>query len=264
MKGIQQLLDVMQSLRDPEQGCPWDRQQDWKSLIPYTLEEAYEVADAIERDDSQDVKSELGDLLFQVVFYAQIAHEQNLFAFDDVAQAISDKLIRRHPHVFAGVNVADAESQTRAWEQHKQREREAKANKDGQQPSHLDDVSRSLPAIMRAEKLQRRAARVGFDWPDEQGVLDKVVEELDELKQALQKPDAPQHIHEEMGDLLFTCVNLARHLGVNAEMSLRDANHKFEQRFRSMEQLLLEQGTAIEQADPDRMEAAWNQVKLKS
>lgn len=261
MASIDKLLDVMSSLRDPETGCPWDRQQDFTSLIPFTIEETYEVADAIERQDFDDLKTELGDLLFQVVFYSQLAREQQLFDFSDVAEAISEKLIRRHPHVFADSQVKDAEDQSVQWEKFKQVERHKKASEKGEQAGVLDNVSRTLPAMMRAEKLQRRAARVGFDWPDIQGVFDKVSEELEELKQELIASGSQQRISEEVGDLLFSCINLARHAGVDAELSLRHANQKFETRFRGVERVLANKGKEVADAALDELENAWQQVK---
>lgn len=262
MDSLQQLLQVMQALRDPIKGCPWDREQTSQSLIPYTLEETYEVVDAIESGDSEELKNELGDLLFQIVFYAQIASEQGQFDFADIADAIAGKLIRRHPHVFADEKISDAASQTIAWEQHKQQERQQKANAQGQLASHLDNVSRALPALTRAEKLQKRAARIGFDWPEIQGVFSKVEEELAELQAELVAETVESHrLQDELGDLLFSCVNLARHLGVNPESSLRQANQKFERRFRAMETSAHQSGSELAQLDVESMEQLWQQVK---
>ncbi len=260
MHAIEQLLEVMRALRDPQHGCPWDRQQDFQSLIPYTLEEAYEVADAIERNDLPELKSELGDLLFQIVFYAQLADEQQQFNFADIAAAISDKLIRRHPHVFADATFDSAEQQTEAWEAIKQQER---ADKAGAEPvSCLDGVSRTLPSMMRAEKLQKRAAREGFDWPEITGVLDKVAEELQEVREELaQQPQQPARLEAEIGDLFFSCINLARHAGVDAEQALRKANLKFEQRLRAVEAGARDQGRQLAELDIAEMEALWQQAK---
>ncbi|MDH5181299.1 MAG: nucleoside triphosphate pyrophosphohydrolase [Gammaproteobacteria bacterium] len=245
-------------MRNPAGGCPWDLEQTYRTIVPHTIEEAYEVADAIERNDYDELKSELGDLLFQVVFYAQLAKEENRYTFDDIVTAVCDKLERRHPHVFGEVTVKDAASQTKHWEAIKAEERKQKADHDAQPHSALDGIAHTLPAMTVAEKLQKRAARVGFDWPDEQGVFDKLHEEIDELKQAWRDPVLRQ---EELGDLLFTCVNLARHAGVESETTLRQSNRKFEQRFRCMEQHLQQQGTDVNQADTDTMEASWQAVK---
>ncbi|MDH3947583.1 MAG: nucleoside triphosphate pyrophosphohydrolase [Gammaproteobacteria bacterium] len=260
MSAIEHLLEIMRRLRDPQAGCPWDREQTYRSLAPHTLEEAYEVADAIEQDDLDHLPDELGDLLFQVVFYAQIGQEEGRFNFEDVAQGISDKLVRRHPHVFADAAIDSAEEQTQAWEEHKRQERDRKATNG--QASALEGVSLALPALVRAAKLQRRAARVGFDWPDVEGVIAKVREELAELESELQVDAAPERLAEELGDLLFSCVNLARHLKVDPEAVLRTANLKFEQRFRHMEAVLQASG-GIEQASLQEMDAAWEAVKLQ-
>ena len=258
MSAIQQLLEVMRRLRDPRTGCPWDREQNYHSLVPYTLEEAYEVADAIEQNDLEHLPDELGDLLFQVVFYAQIGQEQGRFDFENVAQRISDKLVRRHPHVFADDVIDSAEEQTHAWEQHKRRERDRKAG--AEQVGILDGVSLALPALVRAAKLQRRAAGAGFDWTQVDGVLAKVREELAEIEVELQAGSVPERLAEEVGDLLFSCVNLARHLQVEPEAALRTANLKFEQRFRQVESVLQAVG-GVEQATLAEMDAAWEAVK---
>ena len=260
MSAINQLLEIMRRLRDPQAGCPWDQEQTYRTLVPHTLEEAYEVADAIEQDDLQHLPDELGDLLFQVVFYAQIGKEEDRFDFEDVAQGISDKLVRRHPHVFADVVIDSAEEQTRAWEDHKRQERDRKAGNG--QASTLEGVSLALPALVRAAKLQRRAARVGFDWPDVEGVIAKVREELAELESELQADAVPERLAEELGDLLFSCVNLARHLIVEPEAALRTANLKFEQRFSHIEAVLQASG-GIEQASLQEMDAAWEAAKLR-
>ena len=260
MSAINQLLEVMRRLRDPQAGCPWDREQTYRSLVPHTLEEAYEVADAIEQDDLQHLPDELGDLLFQVVFYAQIAQEEGRFDFEDVARGICDKLVRRHPHVFADATIDSAEEQTQAWEEHKRRERDRKATQ--AQAGTLEGVSLALPALVRAAKLQRRAARVGFDWPEVEGVFAKVREELAELDTELQAEATPERLAEELGDLLFSCVNLARHLNVEPEAALRTANLKFEQRFRHIEAELQASG-GVEQASLQEMDAAWEAAKQR-
>lgn len=246
----------MGQLRDPNNGCPWDKQQTFKTIVPHTIEEAYEVADTIERGNLDDLCDELGDLLFQVVFYAQLASETGRFDFADVVDGIVDKLERRHPHVFGDVEIDDVTTQTQHWEKLKADERKTKADKESH--SLLDGIALALPAMQTAEKLQKRAAQTGFDWPDWQGVINKVNEEVNELKAAW---DDDEQRQAEMGDLLFTCINLARHAGIDAEQTLRDANHKFEQRFRAMEQQFQKRRQSIHDATPDEMEAMWQAVK---
>ncbi|WP_457666426.1 nucleoside triphosphate pyrophosphohydrolase [Thiolapillus sp.] len=255
---IESLLDIMARLRDPHKGCPWDRKQSWATIAPYTIEEAYEVADAIENGDYAELKNELGDLLFQVVFYAQMGKEQGLFDFGAIVESICEKMMRRHPHVFADARHDDEAALKEAWEQEKSRER---AQKKGE-PSHvLEGVAKTLPALVRADKLQKRAARVGFDWPDATGAMEKVKEELAEVQQAVARKD-PDAVEEEVGDLLFAAVNVARLLGVDAEMALRRDNRKFERRFQLMEQYLRDRGqedmTAL---SLEQLEQAWQQVK---
>ena len=262
MQPMQQLLEVMRALRDSDTGCPWDLEQNFQSLIPYTIEEAYEVADAIERNNLNDIKSELGDLLFQIVFYSQMATEQQAFDFNDVAQTICEKLIHRHPHVFADKKVTCAAQQTIEWEKLKQEERKAKAEKHASNLSHLDDVSRTLPSLMRAEKLQKRAAKEGFDWPDIKGVLAKVYEELDEVQQELDVGVIKQEkLEDEIGDLFFSCINLSRYAGVDAEQSLRKANLKFERRFRELEKIAKTRNLQINEMNIDELENLWKEVK---
>ena len=252
---IDRLLDVMEKLRDPETGCPWDREQTWKSLLEHTLEEAYEVASAIETDQSpEEIANELGDLLFQVVFYSQIASEEAKFTFNDVVTRLSDKLERRHPHVFGDRNLARHELD-KVWHETKAIEREAKA-----MTSVLDDIPTSLPAMTRAQKIQRRAANEGFDWSDHQGVFDKLAEETVELKQAIAENN-PEHIEEELGDMFFTLVNLSRHFSVDAETSLRRSANKFEQRYRQMETLIQNEGLSVSELDIPTLEQYWQQVK---
>ena len=239
-------------LRDPETGCPWDLEQDFKSIVPHTIEEAYEVADAIEREDHHNLKSELGDLLLQVMFYCQMAREENLFSFHDVAEGILQKMIRRHPHVFGDVK-RDSDAQRIAWENQKEQERAHNTDR-----SALADIAMALPALLRATKLQKRAARIGFDWPDAQSVLGKLQEETEELL-AAKEEDNKDHVHEEYGDLLFTLVNLGRKLDIDAEQALRHANQKFERRFRTMEkELENKQKHSLEE-----MERAWQTAKDK-
>ena len=253
---LRELLDVMSRLRDPFAGCPWDLEQTFASIVPHTIEEAYEVADCIERGDLAQLPGELGDLLFQVVFYAQIASEQERFCFDDIVEAITAKLVARHPHVFGDAEIADAAEQTRRWEAHKATERRLRDASAGT----LDDVPLGLPALTRARKLQQRASRVGFDWPDIDGVVDKVNEEFAEVEQAIVGGD-PGQITEELGDLLFACVNWARHLGVDPESALRVASGKFERRFAHIEHTLAAQGVEVEQASLGQMDELWEDAK---
>ncbi len=252
---MDRLLAIMARLRDPDGGCPWDLEQDFASIAPYTIEEAYEVADAIARGDHQHLKEELGDLLLQVVFHAQIASERNLFTFEDVATGISDKMFRRHPHVFGDATIETAEAQTQNWETIKAAER-----KDKQQSGILADVPTALPALMRAQKLQSRAARVGFDWPDTRGVIAKIREELAEVEEAIEQGDQP-HIAEELGDLLFSVTNLARFVDADAESVLRDGNTKFTRRFEAMEAMLAAQEKDIRKLSLEALEALWNTAK---
>jgi len=248
---MNRLIGIMARLRDPQSGCPWDREQSFRTIAPYTIEEAYEVAEAAEAGDAPALKDELGDLLFQTVFHARMAEEAGLFAFADVAQAISDKMIRRHPHVFGDTDIADADAQTLAWEETKAKERSSRGA-----ASVLDGVGVGLPALTRAEKLQKRAARVGFDWPEAASVFDKIEEELGELRAELPAAD-PARLEDEIGDVLFAVVNLARHLKVDPEQALRMASRKFERRFRAMET-----GSApLEKLSLDQLEAEWQRVK---
>ena len=257
---LQRLLDVMRALRDPQTGCPWDREQTMQSIIPFTIEEAYEVADAIERGDMQDIRDELGDLLFQVVFYTQLANEQDEFDFDAVAQGVADKLIRRHPHVFAEVNFDSVAAIKDNWEAVKQAERVEKGI--AQDASILANITTGLPPLVRANKLQKRCAKVGFDWPDVTQVVDKIHEELDEVMAEVQASTPNQDaIEDEVGDLLFAVVNMARHLKVDPESALRRANRKFEQRFRRVEQRLADQKLSLSDANLMQMEDAWQWVK---
>lgn len=258
---MDRLLAIMAKLRDPQGGCPWDLEQDFATIAPYTIEEAYEVADAIERRDMAALKDELGDLLLQVVFHARMAEEARQFAFADVAAAISGKMVSRHPHVFGDLSVADSEAQTRAWETHKENERRVKAVAEGRTASVLDGVAAGLPALLRALKLQNRAARVGFDWPGAAEVLVKVDEEVAELKSEISSGAEPERAQDEVGDLLFAVVNLARHLKVDAEAALRHANAKFERRFREVESRLAKAGRTPGVATLDELEALWQQIK---
>ena len=257
---IGRLLEIMRRLRDPKDGCPWDLEQDFASIAPYTIEEAYEVAGAIDEKDMAGLKDELGDLLLQVVYHAHMADELDHFSFADVVDGIAEKMVRRHPHVFTEASVGDAKAQTKAWEAQKALERHEKGRGETG-TSALDGVAGAFPALLRAEKLQKRAARVGFDWPKREGVFAKISEETAELKAELAK-ERPEP-QEEIGDLLFACVNLARHLGVDAETALRAANAKFERRFRRMETLLIAAGETFEGASLERLEALWEQAKAE-
>ena len=260
---IDRLLDVMKALRNPESGCPWDIEQTFETIAPYTIEEAYEVADAIARGDQADLKEELGDLLLQVVYHSQIASEgpeaSQAFTFDEVAEAITEKMIRRHPHVFGDGSVESASAQSKAWEEMKAEERRSKGK--AERESLLDDIPLALPALTRAEKLQKRAARGGFDWPETRQVLDKIEEELAELKAELDDGAMPDRVEDELGDLLFTVANLARHLKIDPEEALRRTNRKFEQRFRAVEQALSKDGRAMADMPLDELEMLWQAVK---
>lgn len=260
---LDRLLAIMARLRDPKSGCPWDLEQSFRTIVPHTLEEAYEVAEAIETDDMPALVGELGDLMFQVVFYAQMAAEAGDFTMKDVLDSINNKMIERHPHVFSSAEINSAAAQTVAWESHKAAERAKLAAATGREPSALDGVIAALPALARAEKLQKRAARVGFDWRNAAEVTEKVEEELAEIRAELAAGADPAKIDEEVGDLLFAVTNLARHLKVEPEGALRRANAKFERRFRRVEAILKEAGTEPAAAGLDRMEEAWTQVKAE-
>ena len=299
---MQRLLKIMAQLRDPQSGCPWDVKQTMESLTRYTIEEAYEVADAIATGDMHDIKDELGDLLFQVVFYAQIASELRAFSFDDVAQSISDKLVRRHPHVFANALASEGVGDTNEnvtvertllsdsalnaqWDAIKAQEKQLKKQRlkqdsEATENSILDNVPKGMPALMYAQKLQKACAKVGFDWPDAAPVIDKVREEVEEIQQELDfkqralntgvaplnsgVPDNQKAIEEEIGDALFAMVNLARHCKVDADTALRNASNKFANRFKGVERLAAEQGDKLDALTLDEMEALWQQVKQSS
>jgi nucleoside triphosphate diphosphatase len=261
---MNRLIAIMARLRDPVRGCPWDREQNFATIAPYTIEEAYEVADAIQHGDMRALRDELGDLLLQVVFHAQMANEAGAFGIEDVARAINDKMITRHPHVFGTGSIDDAEAQTRAWETQKAEERQARAAAEGRRVGALDGVATGLPALTRALKLQRRAARVGFDWPAKTAVAEieaKLHEELGEIKAEIASGDRAA-IEAECGDLLFVCVNLLRHLDVDPETALRTTIAKFERRFRAVEDSMADSGIAdLADAGLDRLEAAWIEAK---
>lgn len=254
--GIDRLREIMRRLRDPDNGCPWDIEQDFSTVAPYTIEEAYEVADAIERQDWTELKGELGDLLFQSVFHAQMAEEAGLFTFDDIANTMSDKMVARHPHVFGSESRdKSADQQSVDWEKIKAAERAGRS-----ETGALDGVAIGLPALLRAFKLQKRAARVGFDWPETLQVLDKIAEESRELVEA-QETLPQDKVEEEMGDLLFVMANLARHLNVDPEAALRRANGKFTRRFSAIETALAEQGKRPEDSNLEEMDALWDAAK---
>ena len=252
----------MRRLRDPQSGCPWDVEQDFRSIAPYTIEEAYEVADAIEREDYEELRDELGDLLLQVVFHARMAEEAGFFEFAAVARAIGDKMVRRHPHVFAEAHERDAESQTKAWEAQNAEERAAKAESEGRRSSVLDGVSAALPPVTRALKLQKRAARVGFDWPEAREVFDKIDEEITEIKEEISSANRPDALEDEIGDLLFAVTNLARHLSVDPETALRRTNAKFESRFHEIERCLAADGRRPEDCSLEELEQLWQDAKI--
>ncbi len=258
---LARLLEIMAKLRDPETGCPWDRQQSFATIAPYTIEEAYEVAEACERGDVAALKDELGDLLFQVVFHARMAEEAGLFAFNDVAKAIADKMLRRHPHIFGDAEIADAAAQTAAWEEHKAVERRARAAGSDKGESAIDGIGEALPALTRALKLQRRAARVGFDWPDLPPIFEKIDEEVGELRDVVDAGGPPERISDEIGDLLFAVVNLSRRIETDPEQALRAACRKFDRRFRRIEERLAAAGSSPAAASLDEMEAEWQRAK---
>ena len=265
-EALARLIAIMQRLRDPAEGCPWDRVQTFATIAPYTIEEAYEVADAIARDDLAALREELGDLLFQVVYHARLAEEVGAFGFAEVAAGIGDKLVRRHPHVFdagAGVEpVAHAAEQNARWEQHKDAEKRARRGAGAAAAaSVLDDLPLALPALTRGHKIGKRVARVGFDWPDHGGAFDKVVEEVGELRREHEQGAPKARLRDEFGDLLFALCNVARKLELDPEAALRDANAKFERRFRAVEARLRERGRSPESSDLQEMDALWDEVK---
>ncbi|MAI89398.1 nucleoside triphosphate pyrophosphohydrolase [Ponticaulis sp.] len=264
LSGIDQLLAIMAALRTPDTGCPWDLEQTFETIAPYTIEEAYEVADAIERKDMVELRSELGDLMFQVVFYSQMASETGEFVFNDVVAGISEKMIRRHPHVFGNADHRDADAQTVAWEEIKAAERAASSSNQQSKPTGaLDGVANALPAVIRAEKLQKRAARVGFDWPNAKNVLEKLDEEVDEVKTAIDS-GVRDDIEDEIGDLMFVLVNLCRKTGIDPEKALKRANGKFVRRFEGMESIARERDQDFGALALDEQEALWQEVKRRT
>jgi nucleoside triphosphate diphosphatase len=258
--GIERLKYIMERLRNPENGCPWDIEQTYETIAPYTIEEAYEVADAIDHKDMTALKDELGDLLLQVIYHTQMATEDNAFTFDDVVEAISEKMVRRHPHVFGASDVENAEQQTANWEDQKAKERALKSDEFGV----LGGVAKGLPALLRAFKLQKRAARVGFDWPSVDGAYDKLTEEFDELNEEIQASNQDQEkLIDEFGDVLFSAVNLARKLEIDPEAALRQGNLKFETRFSYIERTLEREGKAFDSVSLEDMETLWQEAKKK-
>jgi ATP diphosphatase len=257
---LNRLLNIMQQLRDPKTGCPWDLKQNFASIVPHTIEEAYEVADAIFSDNMADIKDELGDLLFQIVFYAQLAKEQGDFDFGEIAQAISDKLVRRHPHVFETPHLKVDDEFNLQWEKIKQQERDLAGK--SMDSSILANIPKGMTPLLHAQKIQKKCAKVGFDWTELPPVVDKIHEEIEEVLAEVNvcEPDQ-QAVEEEIGDLLFAVVNLARHTSVNAETALIKANRKFEKRFRLVEQVIDTQGLSMETASLEQMEAAWQKIK---
>lgn len=256
-QAIQNLLEIVAKLRDPNGGCPWDLKQNYKTMIPHLLEESYEVVEAIEQNNIANLREELGDLLLQTVFLSQLAKEDNLFTFDEVVAELSEKLVRRHPHVFGDKSANNEQEALQNWNAMKAAENQSKGHH-----SILDNIPLAFPALMRAEKIQKKCSKVGFDWDNVQAVLAKVEEEIEEVKQELNRPHfSAEKMEEELGDLLFATVNLTRHLGVQAEESLRKANLKFERRFRAVEQKLTALGKTFEQSSLMEMDRLWDQVK---
>ena len=261
MKEMEKLIQIMKSLRHPEQGCPWDREQTIDSIKGYTIEETYELIDAIDRNDMNDIKDELGDLLFHIIFYSEMADEQNHFDFQSVVSQVNDKLERRHPHVFSDMQVENSEQVKQLWEKVKKEERD---NADNQTDKKLlDDVAKHMPALQTAARLQKRAASVGFDWDNSEDILDKIEEELKELREAIKNGNDKQHITEELGDLMFCCVNLARYCHIDSELALRGTNDKFINRFNYIEESLIKSNRTLESATLEEMDALWDEAKIK-
>ncbi len=260
MKELEKLLLIMKSLRDPENGCPWDREQTIDSIKGYTIEEAYELVDAIETNDIDGIRDELGDLLFHVIFYSEMADEDKHFNFEDVVKQLNQKLERRHPHVFSDIQLENSGQVKELWEQIKQQERNSTASNKNKL---LDDVGKHMPAIQTAARLQKRAASVGFDWKESKDIIKKLEEELKELRQAMDNPANIEHISEELGDLLFCCINLARHYQIDSELALRSTNNKFIRRFNYIEETLGKQNKSLDEATLEEMDVLWDDAKLK-
>ena len=265
VRGIERLIYIMERLRDPDGGCPWDIEQTYETIAPYTIEEAYEVADAIDHHDMAALKDELGDLLLQVIYYTQMATEDKAFTFDDVVEAINNKMVYRHPHVFGSTDVENTAQQSLAWEELKAKERAEKSGSAGDSGGILDGVAKGLPALLRAFKLQKRAARVGFDWSDAAGAHDKLKEELAELSEEIEKAEPDEMLLiNEFGDVLFSAVNLARKLGIDPEAALRQGNVKFEKRFNYIENIFKEIGHSLDEVSLEEMEEFWQKAKKKT
>ncbi len=264
MKELERLIFIMKSLRDPENGCPWDKEQTINSIKAYTIEEAYEVVDAIERNDIEGLRDELGDLLFHIIFYSEMADEDNHFNFYDVVKQVNKKLERRHPHVFSDHQAENIEQVKELWEQIKQQERdEAASSKYLVEDRLLDDIGKNMPAVQRAVKLQKRAASVGFDWTDSADIMDKLEEELKELREALNGSVNIDDISEELGDFMFCCINLARHYHIDSEIALRNTNDKFVRRFNYIEEVLRKQNKSLNDTTLEEMDALWDEAKEK-
>lgn len=261
---ISKLLEIMSKLRDKEKGCPWDLEQNLSSILPHTIEEVYEVVDAIERNDMEQLKEELGDLLFQIVFYTQLTQEEGLFNFDDVAAAISEKLIARHPHIFGNTTIRNAQEQTEAWESFKAEERKQKATQqENQHTSILDNIPLALPALLRASKIQKRVAKHGFNWERPEDLFDKITEEVEEIRDAVVSGEPSERIAEEIGDLLFCLCNLSNFYDINPEEALRKSNHKFTKRFYHLEDAASQQDTPLATMSFEELNQLWDQAKLK-
>ena len=264
MKELERLLFIMKSLRDPVNGCPWDKEQTINSIKAYTIEEVYELVDAIERNDINGLRDELGDLLFHIIFYSEMANEDEHFSFHDVVKQVNQKLERRHPHVFSDHPAENIEQVNKLWEQIKRQERDDSASSNDQAEHRLlDDIGKHMPAIQRAEKLQKRAASVGFDWTESTDILDKLEEELSELREAMNDSVNVEDISEELGDLMFCCINLARHFCIDSEIALRNTNNKFVLRFNYIEEMLRKQNKSLDKATLEEMDALWDEAKLK-